>query len=53
MCKGVRADKMEEGKCVVFGGKLYTKDNGGMKKATREQTLEFIKLHTQRKEQQQ
>ena len=49
--RGVSNFKMKEGECVVFGGKLYYKQDGGLKTATREQTLEFIKLHGQKKEQ--
>lgn len=51
--RGVIPAKIAEGDQVVFGGKLSHKHNGGLRKASREETLEFIRINTQRKEQQQ
>jgi hypothetical protein len=51
--RGVSNFKVSEGERVVFGGKLYVKHNGGLKKTSKEETLAFIKEHTQKKEQQQ
>lgn len=53
LVKGIDPCKIKEGQSVVFGGKLYFKRNGGLRNATHEETVEFIKEHTQKTEQQQ
>jgi len=51
LVRGVNNSKVAEGERVVFGGRLYYKHNGGLKRASDEETREFIKEHTQKREQ--
>lgn len=45
---GINVAKVQEEDRVVFGGRLYIKRNGGLKRATDEETREFVGAHLQR-----